>query len=342
MLFRSNLQVRRGEIVGILGPNGAGKTTLFNLLTGFIPTDEGTVNFQGRSILGMKPHRIVNLGVGMPAGVGALAREAGLQGLVLTVESGPIGGTPAEAVTQALRSPLPVNDLPLKLATWTYKEPGTKRVRVLVSTEAERLGYALTEYLVGTHTLDDAIGNVIGLRAGREAGPPVMTGSHIDTVRTGGRYDGNYGVLAGLEVVRALNDAAITTDRPVAVAIWTNEEGSRFTPVMMGSGVYAGAFSLEHCLARTDLDGATVADELARIGYAGTDPAPRFAAYFEPHIEQGPILEAERITIGAVEGALGQRWFDVVITGQDSHAGPTPMETRKDAMVAAARGMLTK
>ena len=183
----------------------------------------------------------------------------------------------------------------------------------------------------------DAIGNIFAIRPGTRAADPVGVGSHIDTQPSGGKFDGNYGVLAGLEVVRALNDAHIATEHPIAVAIWTNEEGSRFTPVMMGSGAYAGAFSLEHCLARTDLEGITVADALSRIGYAGTDQAPRFAAYFEPHIEQGPILEAEGITIGAVEGALGQRWFDLELTGQDAHAGPTPLAMRRDALVGAAR-----
>lgn len=183
----------------------------------------------------------------------------------------------------------------------------------------------------------DAVGNIFAIRPGAREADPVGVGSHIDTQPSGGKFDGNYGVLAGLEVIRALNDARIATDHPIAVAIWTNEEGSRFTPVMMGSGVYAGAFSLEHCLARTDLEGITVADALSRIGYAGTDQAPRFAAYFEPHIEQGPILEAEGITIGAVEGALGQRWFDLELTGQDAHAGPTPLAMRRDALVGAAR-----
>jgi N-carbamoyl-L-amino-acid hydrolase len=213
-------------------------------------------------------------------------------------------------------------------------------VRRLALTDLDRQGRdRVTGWLrdAGCQILVDAIGNIFAIRPGAQATEPVGVGSHIDTQPSGGKFDGNYGVLAGLEVIRALNDADITTTRPVAVAIWTNEEGSRFTPVMMGSGVYAGAFSLEHCLARTDLNGATVADELARIGYAGTDSAPRFAAYFEPHIEQGPILEAERITIGAVEGALGQRWFDLELVGQDAHAGPTPLAMRRDALVGAAR-----
>ena len=142
-------------------------------------------------------------------------------------------------------------------------------------------------------------------------------------------------MLAGVEVLRALNDAGIVTERPLCVAIWTNEEGTRYTPVMMGSGVYAGAFTLAHCLDQVDREGVTVGKALATIGYAGKDTAPRFSAYFEPHIEQGPVLEAEQITIGAVEGALGQRWFDATVSGQDAHAGPTPLGMRRDALLAA-------
>ena len=200
----------------------------------------------------------------------------------------------------------------------------------------------------------DAIGNVFALRPGRrgnglgaDGGPaadpsawPVAVGSHVDTQPSGGKFDGNYGVLAGLEVVRTLNDHGLVTERPVAVAVWTNEEGTRFTPVMMGSGVYAGAFTAAHCRAQRDRDGVSVAEALAAIGYAGREPAPRFAAYFEPHIEQGPVLEREGLTIGAVEGALGQRWFDVVVTGQDAHAGPTPLEMRRDALLAASKLVL--
>ncbi len=185
----------------------------------------------------------------------------------------------------------------------------------------------------------DAIGNLFGIRPGLQGldTPAVAVGSHIDTQPSGGRFDGNYGVLAGLEVVRALNDAGIVTERPIVVAAWTNEEGSRFTPVMMGSGVYAGAFTLEHCLAQQDRDGISVGAALEAIGYRGTKPSPRFHAYFEPHIEQGPVLEREGATIGIVEGALGPRWFDVVIAGQDAHAGPTPIEMRHDALLAAAK-----
>lgn len=197
----------------------------------------------------------------------------------------------------------------------------------------------------------DAIGNIFGIRPGALGdgfgpdGQPaadirhraVAIGSHIDTQPSGGRFDGNYGVMAGLEVLRTLQQAGVRTQRPLAVAIWTNEEGTRFTPVMMGSGAWCGAFSYEHCLAQADRDGTTVGQALADIGYDGTAVPPRFSAYLEPHIEQGPVLEHEGITIGAVEGALGQRWFDVVANGQDAHAGPTPIEMRRDALLAASR-----
>jgi beta-ureidopropionase / N-carbamoyl-L-amino-acid hydrolase len=186
----------------------------------------------------------------------------------------------------------------------------------------------------------DNIGNVYALRKAMARNPDlpaVAVGSHVDTQPSGGKFDGAYGVLAGVEVIRALNDAGVRTERPVAVAIWTNEEGSRFTPVMMGSGVYANAFTDQHCLRQQDREGVSVSDALAAIGYLGNAPRPAFAAYFEPHIEQGPVLEREACTIGAVEGALGQRWFDVTVTGQDSHAGPTPIEMRRDALLAAAQ-----
>src|SRR5450830_1753395 len=192
----------------------------------------------------------------------------------------------------------------------------------------------------------DEIGNIFARREGRDQTlAAVAAGSHIDTQPTGGKFDGNYGVLAALEVFRTLNDHDVLTQHPLEMAIWTNEEGSRFVPVMMGSGVYAGCFSLESALQATDRDGITVASALKDIGYAGTEPAalaagaPRFAAYFEAHIEQGPVLEDADVTIGAVTGALGQRWYDVTVTGREAHAGPTPMALRLDALQAATRLM---
>jgi N-carbamoyl-L-amino-acid hydrolase len=189
----------------------------------------------------------------------------------------------------------------------------------------------------------DRIGNIFARRAGRnDALPPIVTGSHIDTQPSGGKFDGNYGVMAGLEVVRTLNDHGVATEAPLEVAVWTNEEGSRFTPVMMGSGVFIGAFPLDGTLQRADIDGVTVGQALRQIGYDGPHPCGGrpLGAYFEAHIEQGPILEDQRKVIGVVMGALGLRWYDVVITGQDSHAGPTPMRLRKDALVAAAGAVL--
>lgn len=214
-------------------------------------------------------------------------------------------------------------------------------VKRLALTETDRQGrdrFVAWAREAGLETRVDAIGNIFAVRKGTQAGaPPVMMGSHLDSQPSGGKFDGAYGVLAGLEVVRALNDAGIRTRTSLEVAAWTNEEGSRFTPTMMGSGVFAGAHPLEQVLAQKDLDGVSVQQALQHIGYAGTASPHEVGAYFEAHIEQGPVLEATRTTIGVVQGALGQRWFDVIVTGQDSHAGPTPMETRKDALLAASR-----
>jgi N-carbamoyl-L-amino-acid hydrolase len=184
----------------------------------------------------------------------------------------------------------------------------------------------------------DGIGNVFARRAGTvPSAAPVAMGSHLDSQPSGGKFDGAYGVLAGLEVLRTLNDAGVRTRAPLEVVSWTNEEGSRFTPVMMGSGVFAEVFTLEHARAQVDIEGVSVGDALQGIGYAGTQAAHALGAYLEAHIEQGPVLEAEGKTIGVVQGALGQRWYDVTVTGQDAHAGPTPMELRHDALLAASR-----
>ena len=186
----------------------------------------------------------------------------------------------------------------------------------------------------------DQMGNIFARRPGKDDSlPPICTGSHIDSQPTGGKYDGIYGVLAGLEVVRTLNDLNYETNAPIEISAWTNEEGSRFAPAMIGSGVFGGEFSLEEGLACTDRDGNTLGDELKRIGYAGDMKcAPReLGAFFEAHIEQGPILEAEEKTIGVVQGVQGIRWFEIEVTGMESHAGTTPMERRKDALVGVAR-----
>lgn len=192
---------------------------------------------------------------------------------------------------------------------------------------------------LGLQVSIDPIGNVFGLRPGRRADlAPVMTGSHIDTVRTGGAYDGNYGVLAGLEVVAALNDAGVSTERPLVVAFFTNEEGARFAPDMLGSLVYAGGLALDEALATRAIDGAVLGEELVRIGYAGSAPLGgiRPAAFVELHVEQGPVLDLEGITIGAVENLQGISWQQVDIVGQSNHAGTTPMRMRHDAGYAAA------
>ena len=191
---------------------------------------------------------------------------------------------------------------------------------------------------LGLEVTIDRIGNVIGVRPGGEGGPSVMVGSHIDTVTTGGLYDGNLGVLAGLEVVETLNNADVTTHHPIAVGFFTNEEGARFAPDMMGSGVHQGALSLEECLATVGIDGATVRDDLDRIGYSGETPAGtvQARAFFELHVEQGPVLEEAGLDIGAVTGVQGISWSQYTIAGTSNHAGTTPMRLRHDAGYVAA------
>lgn len=211
----------------------------------------------------------------------------------------------------------------------------------LALSEADRLGrdWAVARMqALGLTVTVDAIGNTVGVYPGQTVTPPVMIGSHIDTVATGGLYDGNYGVLAGLEVIATLRDAGIYLSRPVAVAFFTNEEGARFQPDMMGSLVYQGGLSLETALATCGIDGVTVGDALRQIGYDG--PAPvgnnRVDSYFELHIEQGPVLDEAGITIGVVEGVQGISWTEFHLRGVSNHAGTTPMRLRHDAGVVAA------
>lgn len=185
----------------------------------------------------------------------------------------------------------------------------------------------------------DPVGNIFGVRAGsRPDLAPVMTGSHIDTVRTGGAYDGNYGVLAGLEVVATLNDARQATERSLVVGVFTNEEGARFAPDMLGSLVYVGGMPLEEALDIKAIDGARFGDELVRIGYDGKAElgAHKPHAFVELHIEQGPILDIEGVKIGAVENLQGISWQELTIVGQSNHAGTTPMHLRHDAGYAAS------
>ena len=220
-------------------------------------------------------------------------------------------------------------------------------VRRLALTDLDRAGRDLVVGWcrdAGLAVRVDRVGNIFARRAGRDAARrAVAAGSHVDTQPSGGKFDGNFGVLAALEVMRTLDDHGIATAAPLEVAIWTNEEGTRFTPMMMGSGAWAGIYGVDFIHAQRDGDGKSVGDELARIGYAGDAPmggtagGPGFDAYFEAHIEQGPVLEAAGLPIGVVVGALGQNWYDVAFEGMDAHAGPTPMALRRDAALAAAR-----
>lgn len=205
-----------------------------------------------------------------------------------------------------------------------------KQVRDWLKIQAEAIGCTLTV---------DHVGNMYVRRAGRdETKPPIAFGSHLDTQPTGGKFDGVLGVLAGLEALRTLHAAGFETEAPLLLINWTNEEGSRFSPAMLGSGVFGGAFTGDYADARSDGEGTTFAEAIEAIGYRGTDAPPqKLSAYFELHIEQGPILEAEAKQIGVVTGIQGIRWYDAVVTGADAHTGTTPMDRRKDALAAAAR-----
>ena len=210
----------------------------------------------------------------------------------------------------------------------------------LALTDDDRVGRDLVVSWMKELGLDvsiDAIGNVVGTW-GVGAGAPVMTGSHIDTVRTGGKYDGNYGVIAGLEVIETCMEKDVTPSRPLSVAFFTDEEGARFAPDMLGSLVYVGGMSLETALDIESIDGKRLGDELARIGYAGATPCPGPVphAFVELHIEQGPVLEAEGLVFGAVTGVQGISWQELTITGQSNHAGTTPMNLRRDPAYVAA------
>lgn len=192
----------------------------------------------------------------------------------------------------------------------------------------------------GFQVSSDRVGNMFVRREGRDPDlPPVVLGSHLDTQPTGGKFDGVFGVLAGLEVLRTLDDLGLETQCAIEVANWTNEEGSRFSPAMMGSGVFTGVFDLDETRGATDIDGITLGEELDRLGYSDCQPAKvcPFKAYLEAHIEQGPILFDKDIPIGVVTGGQGIRWYDVTIEGQEAHAGPTPMNLRRDALAPAIR-----
>jgi N-carbamoyl-L-amino-acid hydrolase len=214
-----------------------------------------------------------------------------------------------------------------------------RQVRDWFKAQCEALGCTVTV---------DEVGNMFARRQGKQPGKhpakqpplaPIAMGSHLDTQPTGGKFDGVLGVLAALEAMRTLHNAGYETNAPIEIVNWTNEEGSRFAPPMLASGVFAGVFTPAYAYARVDRDGKSFGEELKRIGYKGGEKAGahKFSAMFELHIEQGPILEDEGRTIGVVQGVQGVRWYEVTITGQEAHTGATPMRLRKNALIGAAR-----
>ena len=206
-----------------------------------------------------------------------------------------------------------------------------RQVRDWLKGECERLGCTVTV---------DEVGNMFAVRPGRRADlPPIAIGSHLDTQPTGGKFDGILGVLGGLEVLKTLQDSGYETNAPLMLVNWTNEEGSRFAPAMLGSGVYAGVFDRAYADSREDRQGVTFGEAIEAIGYRGAAKAGSvtFGAMFELHIEQGPILEQEEKVIGIVQGVQGMRWYEVSVTGREAHTGSTPMPMRRDALVGAAR-----
>jgi len=206
-----------------------------------------------------------------------------------------------------------------------------RQVRDWLKAQCTALGCAVTV---------DEVGNMFARRPGKNSNlPPIAMGSHLDTQPTGGKFDGPLGVIAALEALRTLHDNDRATTAPIELVNWTNEEGARFAPAMLASGVFAGVFTPDYAYSRTDREGKTFGEELQRIGYRGTAKtgAHKFSGMFELHIEQGPILEHERRMIGIVQGAQGVRWYEVSVTGQEGHAGAMPMRLRKNALVGAAR-----
>jgi len=206
-----------------------------------------------------------------------------------------------------------------------------RQVRDWFKTQCESLGCTVSV---------DEVGNMFARRPGRnDALPPIAMGSHLDTQPTGGKFDGTLGVLGALEAMRTLHETGYETNAPIEIVNWTNEEGSRFAPAMLASGVFAGVFTPQYAWSRTDRDGKVFGEELQRIGYKGdqTAGARKLTAMFELHIEQGPILETEQKLIGVVQGVQGMRWYEVTVTGQEAHTGATPMRLRKNALLGSAR-----
>jgi beta-ureidopropionase / N-carbamoyl-L-amino-acid hydrolase len=218
---------------------------------------------------------------------------------------------------------------------------GVKRLAFSAVDKAGRDQFASWCRMAGMSLSTDAIGNLFALRPGRNTDAPVlMIGSHIDSQPTGGRYDGAYGVMAGLEVVRALNDTKSETEHGIELVAWANEEGARFAPALMGSTLFTGGMDIQTALSTRDVDGRTVAEEMAAHGILdGLDTRPgtrKIKAYLEIHIEQGPVLEDLGNSLGIVSGIQAIRWYDIVVEGQEAHAGPTPMPLRRDALMAAS------
>jgi N-carbamoyl-L-amino-acid hydrolase len=229
------------------------------------------------------------------------------------METAKIGGTPKGGICR-----LTLTDLDRQVRDW-------------FKAQCEALGCTVAV---------DEVGNMFARRPGRNSAlPPIAMGSHLDTQPTGGKFDGALGVLAALEALRTLHDLGYETNAPIEIVNWTNEEGARFAPAMLASGVFAGVFTAGYAHARADRDGKTFDEELKRIGYQGSETAGsrKFSAMFELHIEQGPILEDEGRMIGIVQGVQGIRWYEVTVTGQDAHTGATPMRLRKNALLGAAR-----
>ncbi|MGA7431719.1 MAG: Zn-dependent hydrolase [Xanthobacteraceae bacterium] len=229
------------------------------------------------------------------------------------METAKIGGTPKGGICR-----LTLTDLDRQVRDW-------------FKTQCEALGCT-----VGV----DEVGNMFARRPGKNASlPPIAMGSHLDTQPTGGKFDGALGVLAALEALRTLHDLGYETNAPIEIVNWTNEEGSRFAPAMLASGVFAGVLSADYAHSRTDRDGKTFGDELQRIGYKGGEKAGarKFSAMFELHIEQGPILEDGGAMIGVVQGVQGIRWYEITVRGHAAHTGTTPMPRRQNALVGAAR-----
>ncbi|MBU0990671.1 MAG: hydantoinase/carbamoylase family amidase, partial [Proteobacteria bacterium] len=217
--------------------------------------------------------------------------------------------------------------------------------RLALSEEDKRARDLFVRWLkaLNLEIIIDDMGNIFGNRPGRDPGlSPIMSGSHMDSQPKGGRFDGVLGVMGALEVLRTLCEHDIETERSVTIVNWTNEEGSRFAPAMVGSGVWTGALDRDWAYDRTDINGRRFEDELIRISYQGSVPARKWPvhAYYEYHIEQGPVLESQGKTIGAPKGILCLHWYDVYVEGEANQVGPTPMAGRHDALCASAEMIL--